>query len=711
MRSVLERALLRLDPGVAGAGGPRDIDGNAALRCEWLEADGLGGFASGTVLGIRTRRYHGALLVATQPPADRFLLVQGTEVWVETETGNYSLSANLYDGDVVYPDGAFHLREFTAEPWPKWRFDLPDGTRIVAELYVPRGTAAVVCTWTRELGRGAAFLRVRPLLGPRDPHALHAMNEALSPGVAMRGRQVIWTPYDGVPAIAAASSGTYEHAPEWFHRVLYVQERERGLPDREDVWSPGEFSFELGAERAVLIFGSATAMSDLLSDPVSDLGVDAPTSGTGSGVRPIGAATLEGRWRRIEADRRRDARARARDSYIVRRQGLPAVIAGYPWFGEWGRDTFMAMRGLCFATGKLDEAAALLEGWVDTVSQGMLPNRLPDRGGTPEYNSVDASLWFGVVACELIDACDAAGRPLAAARQAALLDATLGIIDGFVAGTRHRIHVDDDGLVAAGEPGVQLTWMDAKIGDWVVTPRIGKPVEIQALWLNALWIGAQFSNARWRPFLDRGLASFRDRFWNERPGCLYDVIDVDHEPGRVDAAIRPNQIYAVGGLPLALLDGARAQRVVACVEQHLLTPLGLRSLAPADPAYRPRYEGGVRERDSAYHQGTVWPFLIGAFAEAWLRVHGTDRSSRDVARRRFLTPLLAHLDEAALGHVSEIADADAPHRPRGCPWQAWSLGELLRLIALLGHTPVTKTAARSSPRSRACLTTATATAS
>jgi len=681
MRSVLERALLRLDPGVAGAGGPRDIDGNAALRCEWLEADGLGGFASGTVLGIRTRRYHGALLVATQPPADRFLLVQGTEVWVETETGNYSLSANLYDGDVVYPDGAFHLREFTAEPWPKWRFDLPDGTRIVAELYVPRGTAAVVCTWTRELGRGAAFLRVRPLLGPRDPHALHAMNEALSPGVAMRGRQVIWTPYDGVPAIAAASSGTYEHAPEWFHRVLYVQERERGLPDREDVWSPGEFSFELGAERAVLIFGSATAMSDLLSDPVSDLGVDAPTSGTGSGVRPIGAATLEGRWRRIEADRRRDARARARDSYIVRRQGLPAVIAGYPWFGEWGRDTFMAMRGLCFATGKLDEAAALLEGWVDTVSQGMLPNRLPDRGGTPEYNSVDASLWFGVVACELIDACDAAGRPLAAARQAALLDATLGIIDGFVAGTRHRIHVDDDGLVAAGEPGVQLTWMDAKIGDWVVTPRIGKPVEIQALWLNLLTLAARH-RAGLSDLLERGRASFAKFFCEER-GFLYDVIDVDHVRGRHDARLRPNQIYAVGGLPVALVEGPRARAIVDAVEHHLLVPMGLRTLAPGEPGYAPRYEGGVYERDAAYHQGTVWPHLLGPFVEAWLRVHGNTPAHRATARERFLAPLRAQLGGFGLGHIAEIADAEPPHTPRGAPFQAWGMGELLRIERLL----------------------------
>ena len=275
--------------------------------------------------------------------------------------------------------------------------------------------------------------------------------------------------------------------------------------------------------------------------------------------------------------------------------------------------------------------------------------------------------------------------PAATNDEKILHSAVEAILDGYTRGARFGIRLDHDGLLACGQSGVQLTWMDAKVGDWVVTPRIGKPVEIQALWLNALWIGAQFSAARWQPLLDRGLASFRRRFWNENLGCLYDVIDLDHESGRVDAAIRPNQIYAVGGLPLALLDGDRAQQVVACVERHLLTPLGLRTLSPDDPAYRPRYEGGVRERDGAYHNGTVWPFLLGAFVEAWLRVHGDSRAARDEARRRFLAPILAHLEDAGVGHISEIADGAAPHTPRGCPWQAWSLGELFRVNALLSH--------------------------
>jgi predicted glycogen debranching enzyme len=256
------------------------------------------------------------------------------------------------------------------------------------------------------------------------------------------------------------------------------------------------------------------------------------------------------------------------------------------------------------------------------------------------------------------------------------------IIRGYAAGTRYGIRCDGDGLVAAGVPGVQLTWMDAKVGDWVVTPRIGKPVEVQALWLNALWVAGQWSRDC-REQLGRGLAAFRRRFWNAARGCLFDVIDVDHVPGRVDDRLRPNQVFAAGGLPRLLLGRTRSRQVVDLVERELLTPLGLRSLSPGDRAYRGSYQGDVHSRDGAYHQGTVWPWLAGPFVEAWLRARGDTRAARVEARRRFLEPLLAHLDGAGLGHVSEIADGDPPHAPRGCPFQAWSLGELLRLASLL----------------------------
>jgi predicted glycogen debranching enzyme len=319
----------------------------------------------------------------------------------------------------------------------------------------------------------------------------------------------------------------------------------------------------------------------------------------------------------------------------------------------------------------------------------MVPNRFPDHGTEPEFNSVDASLWYLVAVHALLGADDAIG----AADRARLLDAIAAILDGYERGTRHGIRADEDGLLAAGEPGVQLTWMDAKVDDWVVTPRIGKPVEVEALWINALRIGADLLEAgggrrgaanaeraaRWRALHDRALAAFAERFWNEERGILYDVIDVDHVRGRIDATFRANQIFAVGGLPFALLDGARARRVVDAVEARLVTPLGLRTLAADEPGYFGRYEGGVRARDAAYHNGTVWPWLLGPFVEAWVRVRGETRAAKSKARERFLAPLLARGSAAGIDHIAEIADGDAPHTPRGCPFQAWSLAEAIRL--------------------------------
>ncbi len=369
---------------------------------------------------------------------------------------------------------------------------------------------------------------------------------------------------------------------------------------------------------------------------------------------------------------------RAADVYVVQRKGGKTIVAGYPWFTDWGRDTFIALRGLCLATGRLDDARDILVQWAGAVSEGMLPNRFPDAAETAEYNSVDASLWFVVAVDEYVQAMHAEQRRVAPSDLAALRAAVNVILDGYTKGTRYRIGCDTDGLLAAGEPGVQLTWMDAKVGDWVVTPRIGKPVEVQALWLNALKIGGGFSE-RWATAFRLGCAAFRTRFWDEDHGYLYDVVDPDHRPGTADATFRPNQIFAVGGLPFAVLDGAPARRVVDAVEARLLTPLGLRSLAPGEAGYAAHYQGSVRERDGAYHQGTVWPWLLGPFVEAWVRVRGGTRQAKQEARARFLAPLLQHRDEAGLGHISEIADGDPPHTPRGCPFQAWSVGEALRL--------------------------------
>jgi predicted glycogen debranching enzyme len=308
----------------------------------------------------------------------------------------------------------------------------------------------------------------------------------------------------------------------------------------------------------------------------------------------------------------------------------------------------------------------------------MLPNRFPDSASSvPEYNSVDASLWYVLAADELLSHPEA--RAVVTAEDRRNIDAAiLEIVGGYARGTRHGIRLDTDGLLACGEPGQQLTWMDAKVGDWVVTPRIGKPVEIQALWVHALLAAAR-RDSTFRPWVATARAALEARFWNERRQMLFDVIDDNHVPGACDSACRPNQVFAAGGLPFSLLSGDRARRVIEAVERELWTPLGLRSLEPAHLAYARRYEGGVFERDGAYHQGTVWPWLIGPFVEAWVKLRGSTPEAKSVARQRFFEPLVAHLTRAGLGHVSEIADAEAPHTPRGCPFQAWSLSELVRL--------------------------------
>jgi len=627
---------------------------------EWLEADGLGGFASGTASGVRTRRYHALLLTATTPPTGRVVLVNGFEAWLETAGDVIALSSQAYLPDVVHPDGRDRIAAFDYEPWPRWTFRLPDGGTIEQEILAVHGAAAVVVRW-RARGAVPGVLCVRPLLSGRDYHALHRENPGFRFATGRAGDALVWQPYPGIPSIVSRAGGRFADEPVWYRGFRYDAERARGLDFVEDLASPGVLRFDLGAGEAAWLLAAEGHEHTLARD----------------GESPAAAAD-----RLVEAERARRARFaspldRAADAYVVRRGAGRTLVAGYPWFTDWGRDTFIALRGLCLATDRLALARDVLLEWSGALDAGMLPNRFPDRGDAPEFNSVDAALWYVLVVDELLAAPGAAG--VVAADERVRLHATqAAIVDGYARGTRHGIRLDADGLLAAGEPGVQLTWMDAKVGDWVVTPRIGKPVEVQALWLNALGI-AGARDARWRAVHARGRAAFVARFWDSERGALHDVVDVDHRPGTVDSAFRPNQILAAGGLPECLLPPAAARRVVDEVERKLWTPLGLRSLAPDEPGYAARYEGGVRERDGAYHQGTVWPWLLGPFVEAWVRARGGGGAAKRTARARFLAPLERHLGAAGLGHVSEIADAAPPHTPRGCPFQAWSVGETLRL--------------------------------
>jgi predicted glycogen debranching enzyme len=633
---------------------------------EWLEADGLGGFASGTTTGIRTRRYQALLLTATTPPSERKTLVNGFEAWVETARGNWFLTSQRYAPDVVYPDGMTHIRKFELQPWPTWRFELDDHLVIEQELFVPYGQSALVLIW-RLIGNtnNKTRLILRPFLSGRDFHGTHHENNSFRFEPELRADRVRWKPYDDIPAVVAGSSGRYHHSPTWYRNFCYIEERARGLDYLEDLASPGLFEWDLERDAAFLIF-YAEDFANISNE-------DADTAGIANKLR------AQERQRREAFSSPLTAAA---DSYLVRRGSGKTIIAGYPWFGDWGRDTFISLRGLCLAIDRLETARDILTEWAGTVSMGMLPNRFPDRGVEPEFNSVDASLWYIIAVFEYLRA--AHGKPNLEDGQvtAKLQQAIEAILSGYAAGTRFRIKADEDGLLAAGEPGVQLTWMDAKVGDQVVTPRIGKPVEVQALWINALWIGQSFS-ARWKSLFAKASGTFADRFWNGARGQLFDVVDVNHQAGAMDPLSRPNQIFAVGGLPLVLLPSERARQVVETVEAELCTPMGLRSLAPREPGYLPHYEGDVWHRDSAYHQGTVWPWLIGPFIEAWVRVRGNTPEAKKLARQQFIEPLRLHLDQAGLGHLSEIADGDPPHKPGGCPFQAWSLGELLRLESLL----------------------------
>lgn len=651
---------------------------------EWLETDGMGGFASGTVGGWRSRRYHALLQVALRPPAQRMVLVNGFDAEVCTESRTWAISSQRYTPDVTHPDGRGRLIKFTPEPWPSWTFENVDGVRVRQEIFVPKGRSVTIVTWSAEEAAGPMELAVRPFLSGRDFHSFHHENPHFRMSAEVTGQRVLWNPYDGGPRIASFANGVYSHAPQWYRNFQHDEERERGLDFCEDLVCPGVLRWDLSRGEAFWLIGTPGELARVVD----------------------GEGSLEHAVRRIRDLERARRRAlgtpedRAADTYLVRGTYGGTLIAGYPWFGDWGRDTFIALRGLCLARGDWEAAREILLAWAGHVSRGMLPNRFPDDGGAPEFNSVDAALWYVIAVHEyLYGSVDASLSGLTVSANAeggkrgrrspidhdprsvekkVLHRATESIIEGYANGTRHGIRADADGLLACGEPGFQLTWMDVKIGDWVVTPRVGKPVEIQALWINALRIVSSWQ-PKWGALHDRALATFQVRFWDASRGCLYDVIDVDHEPGKTDSRLRPNQIFAVGGLPYPLIEGERARAVVKKVEEHLLTPVGLRSLAPGEPGYRPRYEGDPRSRDSAYHEGTVWPWLIGAFVEAWVRSEGGNADARLRARERFLPSLRQHMASAGLGHISEILDGDAPHAPRGCPFQAWSLGEFLRL--------------------------------
>jgi len=641
-----------------------------ALSLEWLETNGRGGCASGTVAVANTRRYHALLLTARKPPSERVVLVNHLEEWLDIDGQTIPLSTNLYPG-AVHPSGYEHCIEFSTDPWPIWIFDC-NGVTVQREILSIHGRDIVVARW-KLVGKKSlrALLRVRPKLTGRDYHGTHHENGSLSTGAQIGAGMVLWQPYSDLPPVRAFHSGGYRHEPDWYRHIQFPIERQRGLDAEEDWWSPGEFTFDLES-------GSAKTLA-FTSETIDRLDVAALAKqeksrrDTVRQAAPVADSLAGELWG-------------AADMYISERGMQHTVIAGYPWFTDWGRDAFISLPGLCLVTGRLDIAWQVIASFAALVSEGMVPNRFPDAGEQPEYNTIDASLWF----IHAIDRYLAASRDEVRVRETAW-PAVKQILNGYRRGTRYGIRMDEDGLITGGVSGAQLTWMDAKVGDWVVTPRHGKPVEIQALWVRALVVGETLARAfdeanyadRCRSDRSKAMASFRKRFWYEQGGYLYDVID---GPEGNDASLRPNQLYAIS-LDDELVPRDKAQQILRLVKEQLLTPVGLRTLSPTDSRYRARYEGGVLERDSAYHQGTVWPFLLGSFVTAWIKVYGKNAASLKQARS-FLDGIDAHIKEACLGQVSEIFDAEAPHAPRGCYAQAWSVAEPLRvLIEDLGIKP------------------------
>jgi predicted glycogen debranching enzyme len=631
----------------------------AATEREWIETNGIGSFSSSTVAGINTRRYHGLLTAAIKPPLGRILLLSKLEETLLVDGRRFDLSANQYSG-AVHPRGFELLAEFRLDPFPVWTYEA-GCVRVTKALFMLAGENTVVIEYgfETESPEVRCELEIRPLIAFRDYHSTTHANGSLDSSVLVEDGVASVAPYEGLPRLYFAHNAvSLDPKGFWYYGFEYGAEKERGLDAKEDLYSPLTLRFS-GLRNATIIASTtkhlcteAAAMRAGELRRRERIGSSAPKH------EPLAACLTA-----------------AADQFIVDRGELRSIVAGYHWFGDWGRDTMVALPGLTLVTGRFDVAKSILLEFAGCVDQGMLPNRFPDGGETPEYNTVDATLWF----FEAIRAYVAYSGDLELV-QGKLYAVLKDIVAWHLRGTRYGIRVDADGLLMAGEPGVQLTWMDAKIGDWVVTPRRGKPVEIQALWYNALRIVESFADvfhdeaARLfsHELATRPKQSFEAKFWNEQSGCLYDVID----GAECDGAVRPNQIFAAS-LHYPILGAERTKSMLAVVERDLLTPVGLRTLSPLDSRYCPRYEGGVRERDGAYHQGTVWPWLMGPFISAYVKAHGRSEESRQQARSWF-EAFSEHTRTAGLGQISEILDAEAPHRPRGCIAQAWSVAELLR---------------------------------
>jgi len=646
------------------------------LATEWLLTNSRGGFACGTVAGCNARRYHGLLVGSLNPPANRVVALAAVRDTVATakgcvELGNFEFEGRLSDA------GLGTMVAFRRDRGVHFEYAL-DAADVTKSVYLLPDSDTVALVYTVETLREPFDLAVRPLVALRDFHGLQNANTPM--------RAVAHGPAWGVRTDAGYTGELllqsrqmeFVQDSQWWYNFHYRIERQRGQDWREDLWSPGEYRCRVTEPGRIILWAALTECLDP-ADPV-DVELDPDIA--------LDALVLRDReWQGVE--RRSDHVWRrlctAAAQFVVERiidgRRTPTILAGYPWFLDWGRDTFIALEGLLLCTRRFGEAAGVLTTFARAVDEGMIPNRFDDYGNDPHYNSIDASLWFVHAAFAYLHA----GGDEAVFRKR-LLPAVRYVMESYRKGTRFGIHADADGLITGGDEHTQLTWMDAKRDGVAFTPRYGKAVEVNALWYSNLRRLAEYYQGRnadetrfYGDLAEKVANSFRRVFWNPGTGYLNDCVGPD---GTADTSLRPNQIYAVS-LPYSPLPLSWQQRVVDVVEQELLTPYGLRSLSPRDPRYHGRYEGDMFQRDAAYHQGTVWSHLIGPFVEAFLRVHRFDKAARAEAAG-FVQPLLDHmLNAGCLGSISEIFDGDEPHTPRGAFAQAWSVAEVMRAWRLI----------------------------
>ncbi len=652
---------------------------------EWWLANGLGGYAAGTVAGSLTRRYHGLLIAPVNPPLGRILVVSKADETLTDGNHEWALFTNRWQGGTVDPKGHVHIESFHLDGrTPVWRYAVDD-MRLEKRIWMePKANTTYVAYRLERahLGKMQGIkLRLRVLINARDHH-VPMQSGGFTPRISSENGQLRVAHSNWFSLYVRPQNGVIESASYWVDNFDLPVERERGLPDRDNHLCVGE-------ARIDLIPGKWTGLVFSLNKDASPDMEEAIGRAQANDARVIMLAETHVPEIR-EAPEWVKQLVLSADSFIFSRPlpDLPegeSIIAGYPWFGDWGRDTMIALPGLTLATGRYDTAKRVLQTFARFINQGMLPNVFPGSGETPEYNTVDAALWY----IEAWRAYVEATSDQAALEQA--FPVLRDVMEWHMKGTRYHIRMDPrDGLLYAGEPGVQLTWMDAKVGDWVVTPRIGKPVEINALWFNAHLVMVDFArllNVPATTYVEAAeeiRRSFR-KFIDRETGGLFDVID---SPGGNDGSIRPNQIFAVS-LNHCPLDRESQRNIVALCKRHLLCSFGLRSLSPSHKDYRPYYLGGVWERDGSYHQGPVWAWLLGHYALAEFKVHGDAE-----AAQALLDPIRHHLFDAGLGTVSEIFDGAPPHIPRGCPSQAWSVACILdawwRLERAKRGTPVFK---------------------